>query len=73
MAWLIFYVPQLIFYIPPHTQVGLQLYLANMFKAMKASSREFQAQLEKMDTTNRFPEVLPAKKIEWELLQSMHL
>ena len=25
--------------IQPHTQVGLQLYLANMFKAMKASSR----------------------------------
>ena len=32
--------------IPPHTQVGLQLCLANMFKAMKASCRELQAQLE---------------------------
>ena len=44
-----------------------------MFKAMKASSQELQAQLEKMDTPNRFPKVLPAKKIEWGRLQSMDL
>ena len=36
----------------PHTQVGLPLYLANMFKAMKASGRELQAQLEKNCTPN---------------------
>ena len=29
--------------IPPHTQVGLLLYLTNMFKAMKATGRELQA------------------------------
>ena len=40
---------------------------------MKASSRELQAQLEKMGTPNLFPKVLPAKKIEWERLQSMDL
>ena len=33
----------------------------------------FQAQLVKMGTPNRFPKVLPAKKIEWERLQSMDL
>ena len=42
-----------------------------MFKAMKASGRELQAQLEKNGTPNRFPKVLPAKKVEWERLQSM--
>ena len=57
----------------PHTQVGLPLYLANMFNAMKASGRELQAQLEKNCTPNRFPKVLPAKKVEWERLQSMDL
>ena len=57
----------------PHTQVGLPLYLANMFKATKASSRELQAQLENNGTPNRFPKVLPAKKIEWEHFQSMDL
>ena len=55
----------------PHTLVGLPLYLANMFKAMKASCRELQSQLEKNGTPNRFPKVLPAKKVEWERLQSM--
>ena len=60
-----------ILHILPHTQVGLPLYLANMFKAMKASGRELQAQLEKNGTPNRFPKVLPAKKVEWERLQSM--
>ena len=59
--------------ISPHTQVGLLLYLAKMFKAMKASSRELQAQLEKNSTPSLFPKVLPAKKIEWERLQSMDL
>ena len=48
--------------LPPHTQVGLQLYLANMFKAMKASGQELQTQLEKNGTPNRFPKVLPAKE-----------
>ena len=57
----------------PHTQVGLPLYLANMFKAMKASCRELQAQLEKNGTPIRFPKVLPAKQVEWEHLQSMDL
>ena len=33
---------------PIHIQVGLPLFLANMFKAMKSSSRYLQAQLEKM-------------------------
>ena len=47
----------------PHTQVGLPLYLANMFKATKASSRELQEQLENNSTPNRFPKVLPTKKI----------
>ena len=58
---------------PTHTQVGLALYLANMFKAMKASSRELEVQLEKMGTPNQFPKVLSSKKIEWERLQSMDL
>ena len=53
--------------------MGLQLYLAGMFKAVKASCRELQAQLEQNCTPNRFPKVLPAKKIEWERLQSMDL
>ena len=44
-----------------------------MFKARKASGRELQAQLKKNGTPNRFPKVLPAKKIEWEPLQSMDL
>ena len=44
-----------------------------MFKAMKASGRELQAQLEKNGTPNQFPKVLPAKKVEWESLQSMDL
>ena len=52
--------------IQPHTQVGLQLYLANMFKAVRASGRELEAQLEKNCTPNLFPKVPPAKKIEWE-------
>ena len=53
--------------------MGLLLCLANMFKAMKASSRDLQLQLKKMATPNWFPKVLPAKRIEWELLQSMDL
>ena len=53
--------------------MGLPLYLANMFKAMKASCRELQAQLEKNSTPNWFPKILPAKKVEWERLQSMDL
>ena len=52
----------------PHTQVGLPLYLANMFKAMKASCRELQAQLEENGTPNQFPKVLPARKVEWKRL-----
>ena len=38
---------------------------------MKASGRELQSQLEKNGTPNRFPKVLPAKKVEWERMQSM--
>ena len=59
--------------IPPYTQVGLQLYLANMFKAMNAFSWELQAQIEKTGTPNWFPKVLLAKNIELERLQSMDL
>ena len=62
-----------ILHILTHTQVGLQLYLANMFKAMKASIQELQTQLKKNSTPNWFPKVLAAKKIEWERLQSMDL
>ena len=47
-----------------HTQSGgpalaLHPYLANMFKAMKASSLELQVQLEKMGTPNQCPKVVP--------------
>ena len=47
---------------PTHTQVGLPLYLANMFKAMKASSPELQAQLEKMVHPTGFPKFSPPKR-----------
>ena len=43
-----FCVPFQILCTPTHIQMGLPLYLANIFKAMKASSLELQAQLEKI-------------------------
>ena len=52
-------------------QMRLLLCLAVIFKAMKASSIDLQAQLKKLDALNWFPKVLPTKKIEWELMQSI--
>ena len=43
-------IPPNILCTPSHIQVGLLLYLANMFKATKASLLDLQAQLEKMAT-----------------------
>ena len=55
--------------------MGLQLCLANIFKAMnlKASSRNLQAHFKKLDTLNWFLKVLPTEMIEWERMQSMDL
>ena len=54
--------PQNIQSTPSHIQVGLQLSLARYFKAMKDSSRDLLAQLERVGTPNQFSNILPAKR-----------
>ena len=43
----------------------------SQLKTIKASSRQCQAQLEKMRAPNWFPKFLPAKKAKWELMHLM--
>ena len=51
----------------------LPLYLANMFKAMKASSGELQAEQDSEGGPNQVTKTLPAKTVEREAMQSLAL
>jgi hypothetical protein len=51
--------------------VGLGLYIANSFKAMKSAARQLQADLALAGHPNAFPSKPVAIKSDWDRLQDM--
>ena len=52
--------------------MGLGLYIANSFKAMKSAARQLQADLALAGHPNAFPSKPVAIKSDWDRLQDMH-